>query len=194
MIADKDAGQTRDDKVVRAEEMRARSPSTSLRAGSRLAGENAGFGMTSDLGVVVEKASYVAEISDAEVVLDGVGDGSGEGVHEGFGFGFDHDAGESFGAGVADDDASVAVELAFGVGDGLLNGGHGREGKFFADTNVADDLREDFESVKKFVEGAAGTGHDFHDAEGGEEAVAGGGAAGEDDVAGLLAAEGRAGG
>jgi len=128
------------------------------------------------------------------VVLDGVGDGRGEGVHEGFGFGFDHDAGESFGAGVADDDASVAVELAFGVGDGLLNGGHGGEGKFFADANVADDLREDFESVKEFVEGAAGAGHDFHDAEGGEEAVAGGGfAVAEEDVAGLLSAKNSAG-
>jgi hypothetical protein len=47
---------------------------------------------------------YIA--SDAEFRADGVGDGVGVVAHERFGLGFDHDAGESFCAAVADDDAA----------------------------------------------------------------------------------------
>ena len=47
----------------------------------------------------------------AEFGADGGGDGLGVVAHERLGFGLDHDAGESFGAGVADDDAAGVGKL-----------------------------------------------------------------------------------
>ena len=46
---------------------------------------------------------------DPDGVLQGCGDGGDMFVHEGFAFGFDHDAGEFLGAGIAHDDATIAV-------------------------------------------------------------------------------------
>ena len=136
----------------------------------------------------------MASAPGAEFGADGVGDGVGVVVHEGFGFGFDHDAGEGFGAGVADDDAAGVGEGEFGGGDGGGYGGDLVERALFADVDVDDGLREGFEVGGEFGEGLAAAMHDVEEQERGEEAVAGGGAAGEDDVAGLFAAEGRAGG
>ena len=78
--------------------------------------------------------------------------------------------------------------------DGGGDGGDLVEGAFFADFDVDDDLGEGLEVGDEFGEGFAGAVDDVEDEERGEEAVAGGAAAGEDDVAGLLAAEGCAGG
>src|ERR1017187_10387632 len=58
----------------------------------------------------------------AEFVVDGLGDGGGVVAHLGFAFGFDHDAGEGFGAGVADDYAAGILQVFFGGADG---GGYG---------------------------------------------------------------------
>jgi hypothetical protein len=132
--------------------------------------------------------------SRAEFGADGVGYGVGVVAHEGFGFGFDHDAGEGFGAGVADDYAAGVAEGGFCGGDGGADGGDLVEGALFADVDVDDDLGEGFEVGGELGEGLAAAVDDVEEEERGEDAVAGGGAAGEDDVAGLFAAEGCAGG
>ncbi len=87
-----------------------------------------------------------------------------------------------------------SARACFGGGDGGGDGGDGFERLLFADLDVDDDLGEGLEVGGEFGEGLAGAVDDVEDEEGGEQAVAGGGAAGEDDVAGLLAAEGGAGG
>ena len=69
-------------------------------------------------------------------------------------------------------------------------GGDGVERFFLADFYVDDDLGEDFEVGGQLFDGFAGAGDEVEDDEGGEEAVAGGGEMGQEDVAGLLAAEG----
>ena len=122
-------------------------------------------------------------------MADGVGYGGGVVVH-GFGaFGFDHYAGEGFGAGVADDDSAGGGEVGFGGGDGGDDGGEGVEGEFFADLYVEDDLRIVGEVGDELAEGFAAAVDYVEDKERGEEAVAGGGAGGEEDVAGLFAAQ-----
>ena len=83
-----------------------------------------------------------------------------------------------------------SFEFFFGGADGGDDGGDGVEGLFLADFDVDDDLREDLEVGGELVDGFAGAGDEVEDDEGGEEAVAGGGEMGEEDVAGLLAAEG----
>ncbi len=61
-----------------------------------------------------------------------------------FGFGFDHDAGQRFCAGVADDYAAGILEVFFSGADGLGYGGDGIEGPLFADVDVDGDLGKDF--------------------------------------------------
>ena len=68
------------------------------------------------------------------------------------------------------------------------------EGLLLADVDVDDDLGEDLEVGDELGEGLAAAVDDVEEQERGEDAVAGGAAAGEDDVAGLLAAERCAGG
>jgi hypothetical protein len=67
-------------------------------------------------------------------------------------------------------------------------------GRLGADVHVDDDLGEGLEVGGELGEGLAAAVDDVEQQERGEQAVAGGGAAGEDDVAGLFAAEGCAGG
>src|ERR1700722_15035175 len=131
---------------------------------------------------------------DAEFGADGGGDGVGVVAHAGLGLGLDHDAGESLGAGVADDDAAGVGKLGLGVADGGGDGGDGLERTLLADLDVDDDLGEGLEVGEELVEGLAGAVDDVEQKERGEDAVAGGTAAGEDDVAGLLAAKRGAGG
>lgn len=114
-------------------------------------------------------------------------------LHDFLAFGFDHDAGEGFGSGVADDDAAGVDEVGFGFGDGGDDGGERVERELFADLDVEDDLRVVGEVGDELVKGFAAAVDDVEDEEGGEEAVSGGGLGGEEDVAGLLAAEGGAG-
>ena len=73
-------------------------------------------------------------------------------VHGGFAFGFDHDAGQGFGAGVADDDAAGVFQVLFGGVDGGGDGGDGVEGLLLADLYVDDDLREDLEVGGELVD------------------------------------------
>src|ERR1017187_7359524 len=126
----------------------------------------------------------------AEFVVDGLGDGGGVVAHLGFAFGFDHDAGEGFGAGVADDYAAGILQVFFGGADGGGYGGNGFEGALFADLDVDDDLGEDFQVGGEFVDGFAGAGDEVEDDQRGKQAVAGGGQMGQEDMAGLLATEG----
>ncbi len=48
---------------------------------------------------------------DPKLSADGVGDGLGVALHGFVAFGFDHDAGQGFGAAVADDDAAGVFQL-----------------------------------------------------------------------------------
>jgi hypothetical protein len=100
-------------------------------------------------------------------------------AHGRFAFGFDHDAGQGFGAAVADDDAAGVLQLFFGGADGGGYGGDGFEGALFADFDVDDDLREDLQVGGQLVDGFAGAGDEVEDDQGGEQAVAGGGEMGQ---------------
>ena len=114
-------------------------------------------------------------------------------VH-GFGaFGFDHYSGQGFGAGVADDYAAGGGEVGFGGGDGGYDGGEGVEGELFADLYVEDDLGVVGEVGDELAEGLVAAVDEVKNKQRGEEAVARGGAGGEEDVAGLFAAEGSTG-
>jgi len=106
--------------------------------------------------------------------LQGGGDGVDVFMHEGIAFGFDHDAGEFLGAGVADDDAAVAVEFLFGGGDGGGDRGEFAHGDFLAHFDVTDLLGEDLEVRGEVMQGFAGVGNDLKDAQGSEQAVSGG--------------------
>ena len=70
------------------------------------------------------------------------------------------------------------------------DGGDGVERALLAHVHVDDGLRKDFEVGGELVERLAGAGDEVEDDQRGEEAVAGGGQMGKEDVAGLLAAEG----
>ena len=83
----------------------------------------------------------------------------------------------------------VSLRACFGGVDGGGDGGDGVERPLFADFDVDDDLREDLQVGGQFVDGLAGAGDQVEDDESGEQAVAGGGEMGQQDVAGLLAAE-----
>ena len=72
----------------------------------------------------------------------------------------------------------------------LTTAGMVSSGRFFADFYVDDDLGEDLEVGGQLFNGFAGAGDEVEDDEGGEEAVAGGGEMRQEDVTGLLAAEG----
>jgi hypothetical protein len=105
---------------------------------------------------------------------------------------FDHDAGEGFSAGEADEDAALAGEIEFAGGDGFLDGGEVGDGLALADADVEKNLGEGLKGFGDLIEGSFGGEHGVEDTEGGEEAIAGGGEIGEDDVAGLFSAEGGA--
>src|ERR1039458_8804880 len=66
----------------------------------------------------------------AEFVVDGLGDGGGVVAHLGFAFGFDHDAGEGFGAGVADDYAAGILQVFFGGRMAAATAGMDSRGRF----------------------------------------------------------------
>ena len=63
-----------------------------------------------------------ARVSGAEFVLDGGGDGFGVMSYAVEGGAFDHDAGQGFGAGKADDDAADFAKLFVAGTDGGLDG------------------------------------------------------------------------
>ncbi len=65
---------------------------------------------------------------------------------------------------------------------------------FLADLDIDDDLGEDLEVGDEFRQRFAAAVDDVEKEERGEQSIAGGAAAGEDDVAGLLATESGAGG
>ena len=127
-------------------------------------------------------------------MADRLCDGLGVAGHAGVVFGLDHDAGQGFGARVANDDAAGAGKILLGGGDGL---GYGRdlvERLLLTHCYVDDDLREGDEVGGELGERLAGAVDDVEDEQRGQQAIAGGGAAGEEDVAGLLAAKRGAGG
>jgi len=71
----------------------------------------------------------------------GVGQGLAEVLDVGVVFGFDHDAGELFRAGVAEDDAAVLAESGLGFGQGAGNFGESFKRRFGFDSYVDDGLR-----------------------------------------------------
>ena len=113
-------------------------------------------------------------------------------VHGLFGFGFDHDAGQGFGAGVADDDAAGVLRVPASAARmraatvGMLSSG------IFSRTLTltmtwGKTLRSAVSSSMALPVRAIRS----RTTQRGEQAVAGGGEVGKQDVAGLLAAESR---
>ncbi len=114
---------------------------------------------------------------------------AGDAAHGGLVFGFDHDASQFLCSGVANYDSAAVAEFGFGRLERLREAGDGVERGLVLDADVDDGLRVGLEVLDQGAEGAARVIHHVEDDEGGEQAVAGGGAVGEDDVAGLFAAE-----
>ena len=111
--------------------------------------------------------------------------------HRLFAFGFDHHAGQGLGAAVANDDAARVLKLFFGGADGR---GHRRnriQRLLLAHLHIDNHLRENLEIGGELVERFAGAGYEIEHHERREQAVAGGRQVREENVAGLLAAEGR---
>jgi len=102
-------------------------------------------------------------------------------------FGFDHDAGELFCAGIAEDDAAIFAEGGLGFGQGAGDFGERFEGRLGFDFDVDDDLRVVLEAFDEGFDFAV-HGDERGDFYGGEKAVAGGAVFEKNDVAGLLAA------
>src|SRR5579883_3074766 len=125
----------------------------------------------------------------AHFAADDGGDGFAGALDLGEVGAFDHDAGEGLGAGEADEDAAGAGEFVLDAADLCGDGGDFGERLLFADAHVDEALGVDLEIGGELVEALAGAEGGFEDAEGGKDAVARGGEVGEDDVAGLLAAE-----
>ena len=111
-------------------------------------------------------------------------------THGFFRFGFDHDAGEGFGPGVANNNATGLREFGFGGTNCICDGCNLVEGLLFADADIDDDLGKDLEVCHDLVERAAGAAENVKDDERGEQSIAGGGEMWKKNVTRLFAAEG----
>src|SRR3954469_333059 len=99
-----------------------------------------------------------------------------------------HDADHRLGAGGADQQAAVAVEPLLAIGDRRFDIGIVERLAALV-TDVLQDLRQRIEAGADFRHRPAQLLHDRQHMQCGNEAIAGGGVVGQDDVAGLLATE-----
>jgi hypothetical protein len=118
----------------------------------------------------------------------GVGQGLREALDVSIVFGFDHDAGELFGAGIAEDHAAIFAEDGLRFGEGAGNFGKSFQWGLGFHFHVDDDLRVVLEALDQGFDFAV-HGDERGDFNGGEKAVAGGAVFEKNDVAGLLAAD-----
>src|SRR5947209_4211981 len=102
--------------------------------------------------------------------------------------GFDHDAGQRFGAGIAEDDAAILAEGGLGFGEGARNFGKRIETRLGFHFYVDDKLRVVLEAANQGFEGTVhgDQGSDFN---GGKQTIASGTIVEKNNVAGLFAAE-----
>lgn len=103
-------------------------------------------------------------------------------------FSFNHDAGELFRSGIAEDDATIFAECGLGFGEGAGNFGKSFEGRFGFYFYIDDGLRVVLEALDERFDFAV-HGDERGDFYGGEKAVAGGTVIKKNDVAGLLATD-----
>ena len=104
----------------------------------------------------------------------------------------DHDADQRLGAGLTDQDAAcVAQSLAYGL-DGGLHIGVILRGLLVGDLDVLQHLRIDLQRCGQLAHRLLLGQHDLHHLQARQDAVAGAGVLGEDDVAALLAADAAA--
>ncbi len=129
-----------------------------------------------------------SEISGADGGTEGAGEGLGEALDVGVAFGFDHDAGELFGAGIAQDDAAIFAESRFGFGKRARDFGKRIERWLGFHFYVNDDLRVVLEALNEGFDFAV-HGNQRCDFYGGEQAVASRAVSEKNDVAGLFAAD-----
>ena len=123
-------------------------------------------------------------------VADCCGDGVGVAAHRFFAFCFDHHARQRLGAAVADDDPAGIVQLLLRRRESpALRQGWNRAVFFSRTFTLTITCGKDLEIGSEFVDGFAGAGDKVEHDERGEQAVAGGGQVGEENVAGLLAAQ-----
>ena len=80
-------------------------------------------------------------------------------------FGLNHDAGQRFGAGLANDDPATVVELLFGRMDCRCHSRNSGQGQFFADLYIENDLGKDLEVCRQLVDSFAGAGDELEDYE-----------------------------
>src|SRR5215218_1417840 len=110
------------------------------------------------------------------------------------GLGLDHDPDQGLGPRRADQHPAPVPQPGLLVGDRVPDGGGALQGVAVGDPDVDQDLGKAAHDRGQLGQGAAGAGDHAQEVEAGEEAVAGGGAVEEDEVAGLLAAQGVAAG
>src|SRR6266571_3542892 len=79
---------------------------------------------------------------DAQRLGNHFRDSAREPVHVFLGFRFNHHPGESFRSRIADDQPPVAIEFAFGIGDGARHFGNLREWPLLTYSDIADHLRK----------------------------------------------------
>ena len=104
----------------------------------------------------------------------------------------DHDADQRLGAGLTDQDAAcVAQSLAYGL-DGGLHIGVILRSLLVGDLDVLQHLRIDLQRCGQLAHRLLLGQHDLHHLQARQDAVAGAGVLGEDDVAALLAADAAA--
>ena len=104
----------------------------------------------------------------------------------------DHDADQRLGAGLTDQDAAcVAQSLAYGL-DGGLHIGVILRGLLVGDLDVLQHLRIDLQRCGQLTHRLLLGQHDLHHLQARQDAVAGAGVLGEDDMAALLAADAAA--
>ena len=103
--------------------------------------------------------------------------------------GFHHDPDDRLGAGFPHQNAPGVAQLGGDLRDGLLHVGVSLRRGLVGHPDVFQHLRIEGEAFAELAQGLLLRHHRLHDLQAGEDAVAGGGVLGEDDVAALLAAQ-----
>lgn len=124
--------------------------------------------------------------SHRHALADGFGSGGDDGGVERLGkdgvFGLGEDAEFFFGAGIADQSATVVSESLIGCIDGSHYFRDFLEGRFLADRHINENLGILGHTVGEFGEGISRLLEEGQDHEGADDAVAGSGEVGEDEV------------
>src|SRR3982751_2795268 len=124
----------------------------------------------------------------SETGPDRIGDLVGPAVNLLLVLAFDHDAQQRFGAGIADQQAALPGELRFHAVHHLRDRGHRSQVRLMLDAGIDQHLRIRHQLPREIGQLAAGIRHDAQHVQRGRDTVPGKQVVGEDDMAGLLAA------